>query len=151
MEGFNAVKKNNEETLVMDRDSEDAVQRSEATDGEINCMMIECDIETEIETQREGLLGDYGYYPPTFKFDPNASQKTTFPKCSNCAMKKNQTLSVARADAIRKRTQAITRLRDQGIFLEMIDAPREEERRCVIKKLGPAVLLHGITIRKQNF
>ncbi|KAK4028113.1 hypothetical protein OUZ56_017291 [Daphnia magna] len=59
MEGFNAVKKNNEETLVMDRDSEDAVQRSEATDGEINYMMIECDIETEIETQREGLLGDY--------------------------------------------------------------------------------------------
>lgn len=51
MEGFNAVKKNNEETLVMDRDSEDAVQRSEATDGErqqeINYILIESYIETD--------------------------------------------------------------------------------------------------------
>ncbi|KZR96784.1 Uncharacterized protein APZ42_008679 [Daphnia magna] len=48
------------------------------------------------------------------------------------------TLSAARADAIQKRTQAITRLRDQEIFLEMIDAPREEIRRCIIKKLSSA-------------
>ncbi|KAK4013539.1 hypothetical protein OUZ56_026093 [Daphnia magna] len=53
-------------------------------------------------------------------------------------MKTHPTLSAARADAIRKRTQAITLLRDQEIFLEMIDAPREEIRRCIIKKLGPA-------------
>ncbi|KAK4007171.1 hypothetical protein OUZ56_012333 [Daphnia magna] len=46
--------------------------------------------------------------------------------------------AMVRADAIRKRTQAITRLRDQEIFLEMIDAPREEIRRCIIQKLGPA-------------
>ncbi|KZS01726.1 Uncharacterized protein APZ42_001522, partial [Daphnia magna] len=40
--------------------------------------------------------------------------------------------------AIRKRTQASTRLRDQKILLEMIDAPREEIRRYIIKKFGLA-------------
>ncbi|KZS04170.1 Uncharacterized protein APZ42_032947 [Daphnia magna] len=89
MEGLNVVKKNNEEALVIERDSEDAVQCSEATNGErqpeINYIVIESDIETESETQPDGLFGDY-----------------------------------ARADAIRKRTQAITRLRDQEIFFEMI-------------------------------
>ncbi|KAK4006856.1 hypothetical protein OUZ56_012012 [Daphnia magna] len=134
MEVFNVVKKNNEEILVMERDSENAVQHNEASDGErqpeINYIVIERDIETESETQRDGLFGDYGFYPPTFKFDPNATQKTTLPKCSNCAMKTHPTLSAARAYAIRKRTQAITRLH----------APREEIRRCIIKKLGPAAL-----------
>ncbi|KAK4006794.1 hypothetical protein OUZ56_011952 [Daphnia magna] len=131
MEGFNEVKNSNEEASMKERDSEDAMQRSEATDGErqqeINYVVIESDIETYSETQREGLFGDYGYCPPTFKFNPNATQKTTPPKCSNCAMKTHPTLSEARADAYRnrKRTQAITRLRDQEIFLEMIDAPRE--------------------------
>ncbi|KAK4045284.1 hypothetical protein OUZ56_032822 [Daphnia magna] len=33
-------------------------------------------------TKREGLFGDYGFYPPTFKFDPNTTQKTTLPKCN---------------------------------------------------------------------
>ncbi|KAK4045271.1 hypothetical protein OUZ56_032809 [Daphnia magna] len=99
--------KNNEETLVMEWGSEDTVHHNEASDGEkqpeTNYIVIERDIETESETQRDGLFGDY-----------------------------------ARADAIRKRTQAITRLRDQEIFLEMIDAPREEIRKCIIQKLGPA-------------
>ncbi|KZR97976.1 Uncharacterized protein APZ42_006848, partial [Daphnia magna] len=90
------------------------------------------------ETQRDGLFGDYGFYPPTFEFNPNATQKATLSKCSNCAMKTHPTLSAARADAVQKRTQAITRLRDQEVFLEMIDDPREEIRRCIIQKLGPA-------------
>ncbi|KZS08245.1 Uncharacterized protein APZ42_027843 [Daphnia magna] len=115
MEVFYVVKKNNEETLVMEQDSEDAVQHSEAGDD-------------ERQPEINYIL----------KFDPNATQKTTLPKCSNCAMKTHPTLSAARADAIRQQTQAITRLRDQEIFLEMIDAPREEIRRCIIKKLGPA-------------
>ncbi|KAK4015054.1 hypothetical protein OUZ56_030044 [Daphnia magna] len=134
--------KNNEETLVMEWGSEDTVHHNEASDGEkqpeTNYIVIERDIETESETQRDGLFGDYGFYPPTFRFDPNATQKTTLPKCSNSAMKTHPSLSAARADAIRKRTQAITRLRDQEIFLEMIDAPREEIRKCIIQKLGPA-------------
>ncbi|KAK4045288.1 hypothetical protein OUZ56_032826 [Daphnia magna] len=136
------VKKNNEETLVMEWGSEDTVQHNEASDGErqpeTNYIVIESDIETESETQRDGLFGDYDFYPPTFRFYPNATHKTTLPKCSNCAMKTHPTLSAARADAIRKRTQAITRLRDQEIFLEIIDAPREKIRRCIIQKLGPA-------------
>ncbi|KAK4015087.1 hypothetical protein OUZ56_030077 [Daphnia magna] len=126
------VKKNNEETLVMEWGSEDTVHHNEASDGEkqpeTNYIVIESDIETESETQRDGLFGDYGFYPPTFRFDPNATQKTTLPKCSNCAMKTHPSLSAARADAIRKRTQAITRLH----------APREEIRKCIIQKLGPA-------------
>ncbi|KAK4037729.1 hypothetical protein OUZ56_029758 [Daphnia magna] len=142
MEVFNVVKKNNEETLVMEQNSEDAVQHNEASDSEsqpeTNYIVIESDIETESETQRDGLFGDYGFYPPTFKFNPNATPKATLPKRSNCAMKTHPTLSAARADAIQKRTQAITRLRDQEIFLEMIDAPREEIRRCIMQKLGPA-------------
>ncbi|KAK4006509.1 hypothetical protein OUZ56_011663 [Daphnia magna] len=142
MEVFNVVKKNNEETLVMEQNSEDAVQHNEASDSEsqseTNYIVIESDIETESETQRDGFFGDYGFYPPTFKFHPNATQKATLPKCSNWALKTHPTLSAARADAIQTRTQAITRLRDQEIFLEMIDAPREEIRRCIIKKLGPA-------------
>ncbi|KAK4013288.1 hypothetical protein OUZ56_025522 [Daphnia magna] len=137
------MKKNNEETLVMEQNSEDAVQHNEASDSEsqpeTNYLAIESDIETESETQRDGLFGDYGFYPPTFEFNPNTTQKATLPKCSNCAMKTHRaTLSAARADAIQKRTQTITRLRDQEIFLEMIDAPREEIRRCIIQKLGPA-------------
>ncbi|KAK4045620.1 hypothetical protein OUZ56_033307 [Daphnia magna] len=122
--------------------SEDAVQRNEASDSEsqpeINYLVIESEIETESETQRDGLFGYYGFYPPTFEFNPNATQKATLSKCSNCAMKTHPTLSAARADAVQKRTQAITRLRDQEIFLEMIDAPREEIRRCIVQKLGPA-------------
>ncbi|KAK4045307.1 hypothetical protein OUZ56_032845 [Daphnia magna] len=134
--------KNNEETLVMEQNSEDAVQQNEASDSEsqakTNYIVIESDIETERETQRDGLFGDYGFYPPTFRFNPNATQKAALPKCSNCAMKTHPTLSAARADAIQKRTQAITQLRDQEMFLEMIDAQRDEIRRCIIKKLGPA-------------
>ncbi|KZS06420.1 Uncharacterized protein APZ42_030139 [Daphnia magna] len=142
MEVFNVVKKINEETLVMEQNSEVAVQHNEASDSdsqpETNYLVIESDIETESETQRDGLFGNYGFYPPTFEFNKNATQKATLPKCSNCAMKTHPTLSAARADAIQKRTQAITRLPDQEIFLEMIDAPREEIRRCIIQKLGPA-------------
>ncbi|KAK4006335.1 hypothetical protein OUZ56_011489 [Daphnia magna] len=141
-ESDQALKKNNEETLVMEQNSEDAVQHNEASDiesqPETNYLVIESDIETESETQRDGLFGDYGFYPPTFEFNPNATQKTTLPKCSNCAMKTHPTLSAARADAIQKRTQTITRLRKQEIFLEMIDAPREKIRRCIIQKLGLA-------------
>ncbi|KAK4006591.1 hypothetical protein OUZ56_011747 [Daphnia magna] len=122
--------------------SEDAVQRNEASDSEsqpeINYLVIESESETDSETQRDGLFGDYGFYPPTFEFNPNASKQETLPKCSNCAMKTRPTLSTARADAVQKRTQAITRLREQEIFLEMIDAPREDIRRCIIQKLGPA-------------
>ncbi|KAK4006531.1 hypothetical protein OUZ56_011685 [Daphnia magna] len=74
-------KKNNEETLGMEQNSEDAVQHNEASYSEsqpvANYIVIESDIETESETQRDGLFGDY-------------------------------------------------------------DAPREEIRRCIIEKLGPA-------------
>ncbi|KZR96085.1 Ankyrin-like protein, partial [Daphnia magna] len=112
-------------------------EHNEASDSqtETNYLVIESDIETESETQRDGLFGDYGFYPPTFEFNPNDTQKATLSKCSNCAMKTHPTLSAARADAIQKRTQAITRLRDQEVFLEMIDAPREEIRRCIIQKM----------------
>ncbi|KAK4006747.1 hypothetical protein OUZ56_011905 [Daphnia magna] len=52
--------------------------RAQASEGErqpeTNYIVIESDIETESETQRDGLFGDYGFYPPTFKFDPNATQ-----------------------------------------------------------------------------
>ncbi|KAK4045811.1 hypothetical protein OUZ56_033813 [Daphnia magna] len=77
MEVFNVVKKNNEETLVMEQNSEDAVQHNSESQPETNYLVIESDIETESETQRDGLFGDY-------------------------------------------------------------DAPREEIRRCIIQKLGPA-------------
>lgn len=127
---------------MMEQNSEDAVQRNEASDSEsqpeINYLVIESESETDSETQRDGLFGDYGFYPPTFEFNPNATEQETLPKCSNCAMKTRPTLSAARADAVQKRTQAITRLREQEIFLEMIYAPREEIRRCIIQKLGPA-------------
>ncbi|KAK4037693.1 hypothetical protein OUZ56_029724 [Daphnia magna] len=86
MEIFSVVKKTNEETLVMEQNNEDAVQHNEANDSEsqpeMNYIVIESDIETESETQRDGLFGDYGFYPPTFKFDPNATQKATLPKCT---------------------------------------------------------------------
>ncbi|KAK4030854.1 hypothetical protein OUZ56_024241 [Daphnia magna] len=63
MEIFSVVKKNNEETLVMEWDSEDTVQHNKASDGErqpeTNYIVIESDIETESETQRDGLFGDY--------------------------------------------------------------------------------------------
>ncbi|KAK4007241.1 hypothetical protein OUZ56_012401 [Daphnia magna] len=49
--------------------SEDAVQHNEASDSEsqpeTNYLVIESDIETESEAQRDGLFGDYGFYPPT--------------------------------------------------------------------------------------
>ncbi|KAK4013908.1 hypothetical protein OUZ56_026460 [Daphnia magna] len=84
--------------------------------------------------QREENFKYYGYLAPTFKLNPN----TTPSKCSNCAMKTYPTFSAAKADAVLKRGYAITRLCNQEIFLEMIDAPRKEIRKGIIKKLGSA-------------
>lgn len=53
-------------------------------------------------------------------------------------MKTYPTFSAAKADAFHKRVSAFTQLRNQEIFLEMINAPREEIRKRIIKKLGPA-------------
>ncbi|XP_045027918.1 uncharacterized protein LOC123471081 [Daphnia magna] len=62
---FIILKKNNEETLVMEQNSEDAVQHNEASGSEsqpeTNYIVIESDMETESETQRDGLFGDYGF------------------------------------------------------------------------------------------
>lgn len=46
--------------------------------------------------------------------------------------------STAQVDAVKRRVHAITRLHNEEIFLEIFVAPREEIRRCIIEKLGPA-------------
>ncbi|KAI9553634.1 hypothetical protein GHT06_021557 [Daphnia sinensis] len=53
-------------------------------------------------------------------------------------MKTNPTLSAARVDAVRRRVQTIARLNNGKFFLDMVNAPREEIRRYILKKLGPA-------------
>ncbi|KAK4006601.1 hypothetical protein OUZ56_011758 [Daphnia magna] len=79
--------------------------------------MIESDSDTDNEKRREEDFMDYWYSAPTPKFNPNTSE----PKCSNCAIKTYLTFSAAKADAVRRK---------------IIDAPREEIRRCIIEKLG---------------
>lgn len=51
-------------------------------------------------------------------------------------MKTHFTFSVANANAIGIRVQAVTRFQNKEIFLEMFDAPKEEIGKCIIEKMG---------------
>ncbi|KAI9557221.1 hypothetical protein GHT06_017041 [Daphnia sinensis] len=51
-------------------------------------------------------------------------------------MKTIPTLSAARADAVCRRVRATTRLSKGEVFLDLVDAPREEIRKFILKKLG---------------
>ncbi|KAI9551347.1 hypothetical protein GHT06_005863 [Daphnia sinensis] len=95
---------------------------------------------TDSETERERNFGDYGFCPHTSNRTAIQEKNTTenATKCNNCKMKTIPTLSAARADAVRRRAQAITRLSNGENFLDMVYAPREEIRKFILKKLGPA-------------
>ncbi|KZS04123.1 Uncharacterized protein APZ42_032998 [Daphnia magna] len=68
---------------------------------------------------------------------PQRSNATQIQHNQNAATVQ-RTFSVAKADAVQRRVHAITRLSNKEVFLEIIDAPREEIRRRIIEKLGTA-------------
>ncbi|KAI9552230.1 hypothetical protein GHT06_022585 [Daphnia sinensis] len=105
---------------------------------EIAAPMSDSEYESDSDTQRENDFGDwYLSWPPTIRYDPNLARNTNLRQCQNCAMKTIPTLSAARDDAVCRRLRATTRLSKGEIFLDLVDAPREEIRRFILKKLGP--------------